>query len=80
MSPGSANTDVIIARLRRQRETAATAESLTGGLLCAALIDVPGASDAIRGGVVAYAGDLKHSLLAVDADLLASVGTLHGGP
>jgi nicotinamide-nucleotide amidase len=50
------------------------AESLTGGMLCSALIDVPGASAVVRGGVVSYATDLKHRLLGVDAGLLAANG------
>lgn len=54
--------------------TVATAESLTGGLVAAALIDVAGASKVIRGGVVTYATDLKASLLGVNQDLLAKVG------
>lgn len=54
--------------------TVATAESLTGGLVAATLIDVAGASKVIRGGVVTYATDLKASLLGVDQDLLAQVG------
>ncbi|WP_029145723.1 CinA family protein [Microbacterium luticocti] len=53
------------------------AESLTGGLVVASLVDVPGASACVRGGVVAYATDLKHSLLGVDADLLAAHGAVH---
>ncbi|HET6672329.1 MAG TPA: CinA family protein [Agromyces sp.] len=54
--------------------TIATAESLTGGLLAAALVDVPGASVVFRGGIVAYATPVKSTLLGVDRDLLAERG------
>jgi nicotinamide-nucleotide amidase len=57
--------------------TVAAAESLTGGLVTAALTTVPGASAVVRGGVVAYAEDLKSALLGVDTGLLARVGTVH---
>jgi nicotinamide-nucleotide amidase len=53
------------------------AESLTGGMLAAAITSVPGASAAFRGGVVTYATDLKASLLEVSADLLARRGAVH---
>jgi nicotinamide-nucleotide amidase len=66
----------VVEALRRRGETAATAESLTGGLVCATLVDVPGASDVVRGGVVAYATDLKSSLLGVDAELIERLGTV----
>jgi len=68
--------DVISALLARGL-TIAVAESLTGGLLVADLISVPGASAVVRGGVVAYATDLKASLLGVDAALLAASGPIH---
>jgi nicotinamide-nucleotide amidase len=67
----------VVAELRRRAETLATAESLTGGALAAAVVDVPGASAVLRGGVVAYATELKSLLLGVDADLLARVGAVH---
>ncbi|WP_374977666.1 CinA family protein [Microbacterium trichothecenolyticum] len=52
----------------------AAAESLTGGRVIATLVDVPGASAHVRGGIVAYATDVKASQLGVDADLLAARG------
>jgi len=57
--------------------TLAVAESLTGGLVTAAVVEVPGASTVLRGGVVAYATELKHELLGVDSALLAEHGPIH---
>jgi nicotinamide-nucleotide amidase len=67
----------IVAALTIRGQTIAVAESLTGGLLVAQLISVPGASAVVRGGVVAYDTALKHSLLGVDAQLLAREGAVH---
>lgn len=64
----------VVAACRRAGLTVAVAESLTAGLVAARLADVPGASAVLRGAVVAYATDLKHALLGVDADLLARAG------
>ncbi|MCW2831149.1 MAG: competence protein [Aeromicrobium sp.] len=66
----------VVAALRAAGATVATAESLTGGSACATLVAVPGASDVVRGGVVAYAPDVKTSLLGVDAALIADRGTV----
>ncbi|MDQ1732796.1 MAG: nicotinamide-nucleotide amidase [Pseudonocardiales bacterium] len=62
--------------LRAAQETVAVAESLTGGLVSAALTEVAGSSTVFRGGVVAYATDLKLSLVGVDAELLATRGAV----
>ncbi|HEX9064367.1 MAG TPA: nicotinamide-nucleotide amidohydrolase family protein, partial [Streptosporangiaceae bacterium] len=57
--------------------TIATAESLTGGLVAATLTTVPGVSAVFRGGIVAYAADLKIALVGVPASLIGEVGTVH---
>jgi nicotinamide-nucleotide amidase len=57
-------------------ETLAVAESLTGGLVAAEITSVPGASKVFRGSVTAYATELKHGLLGVDATLLAQRGAV----
>ncbi len=67
----------VVDALRGTGQTVAFAESLTGGLLCATLVDVPGASDVLRGAVVAYAPEAKSEVLGVDPDLIEQVGTVH---
>jgi len=67
----------VIASLIEHGFTIAVAESLTGGLLVAELIRVPGASSTVVGGVVAYNTALKHSVLGVDASLLTDNGPVH---
>lgn len=63
--------------LAARKMTLAVAESLTGGSVAAALVSVPGASAVFRGGVVAYATDLKQRLLGVDSALLDEHGAVH---
>jgi nicotinamide-nucleotide amidase len=64
----------IIAECTRRGLTVAVAESLTGGLLVAELIATPGASAVVSGGIVAYNTELKHTVLGVEASLLAAHG------
>ena len=66
----------IVGLLTQRQQTVAVAESLTGGLLGAAITAVPGASVVFRGGVIAYATELKAALLGVPAALLAERGAV----
>lgn len=67
----------LVSRLRDLGWSIGVAESLTGGLVAASIVDVAGASAVFRGGVVAYATPLKASLLGVDAELLEAQGPVH---
>ncbi|HZD71008.1 MAG TPA: competence/damage-inducible protein A, partial [Actinomycetes bacterium] len=67
--------EAAIGRLLRSSERMlACAESLTGGLVGGRVTTVAGASDYYRGGVVAYAGEAKATVLGVDRDLLVEHG------
>ena len=59
------------ALLKQRSETVAVSESSTGGLVCAALLSVPGASSYFLGGGVIYTGAARHGLLYLPADLPA---------
>ena len=76
MNDGHPVADAVVALLRGLDLSVGTAESLTGGLVCAALTSVPGASTVVRGGVVAYASEVKADVLGVDPDLLAREGAV----
>lgn len=74
MSAGAA--EQVLTLLRGARQTLGTAESLTGGLVAAALTDEPGASAVLRGGVVSYAVEVKSTLLGVPEELIAEHGAV----
>jgi PncC family amidohydrolase len=66
----------VLALLRQRGLRVAVAESCTAGLVAARLTDIPGSSDALLGGVIAYADDVKRELLGVPAALLAEYGSV----
>ena len=67
----------VVGDLLRQRSlTVASAESCTGGLFLERLTDLPGSSDFVAGGVVAYSNALKTDLLGVRAELIAAHGAV----
>jgi nicotinamide-nucleotide amidase len=68
----------VLRLLAARGQTVAVAESLTGGAVAAALVDIPGASVAFVGGVVAYDTRLKAELLGVDRELLRMRGPVDG--
>ncbi|WP_010147818.1 nicotinamide-nucleotide amidohydrolase family protein [Serinicoccus profundi] len=76
---GGSGEDVAAALVRglvARGESVATAESLTGGLLCGALTGVPGASATVRGAVVAYAVPVKERVLGVAREVLDAHGAV----
>ncbi|MGB9885433.1 MAG: CinA family protein [Moorellales bacterium] len=62
--------------LRERGLTLATAESATGGLIAALITEIPGSSDYFRGGVVAYANEVKERVLGVSPSALVEFGAV----
>jgi nicotinamide-nucleotide amidase len=71
---GRSMAQVVGRMLMERSENVAVAESLTGGLMGAALTETEGASDFFLGGVVSYSTEAKEDVLGVDGDLLAGDG------
>lgn len=63
-------------RLRARGLTVATAESSTGGLIAKRLTDIPGSSDYVIGGIIAYANAVKHRLLNVEEQVITEYGAV----
>jgi nicotinamide-nucleotide amidase len=68
--------ELVLELCRAQGLTLATAESCTGGMVAERLTGVAGASDVFKGGVVAYADEVKRAELDVPADVLARHGAV----
>lgn len=66
----------VLHRLEARGESLAVAESLTGGALASAIVDVPRASNVFRGAVVAYQLPMKTTLLGIPAALLDEYGAV----
>jgi nicotinamide-nucleotide amidase len=64
----------LVADLTARRQSVATAESLTAGLLAATLAGVPGASAVLRGGLITYTEQTKVLLAGVSPKILEEVG------
>ena len=66
----------IIDLLAEKKQTIVTAESCTGGMVAAALTDIPGASAALYGGYVTYANAAKSRMIHVQARLIRDYGAV----
>jgi len=68
--------DAVVRLMHEKKQTLATAESITGGLVAHRVCLIPGASDYFRGGVVTYTDEVKHRELGVPTELLERFGAV----
>ena len=66
----------ILNRAKAKGVMIATAESCTGGLVAAALTDIPGSSAVVERGFVTYTNTAKQQMLGVQADTLEAHGAV----
>ena len=68
--------EAVIRELAARRRMIVTAESCTGGLICSALTEVPGSSEAVYGGFVTYANGAKTAMIGVPPALIKAHGAV----
>ncbi len=73
---GKSLAAAVVELLSAHKLTVATAESCTGGMIAAAITDVPGASRVFGTGVVSYSNECKATLLSVSIDTLSAIGAV----
>lgn len=61
---------------RAAGRTISLAESCTGGLVAAAITEIPGASDVLHASIVSYSNEAKHDLLKVSNDVIETFGAV----
>lgn len=67
----------VVSVLSKRGETVSTCESLTAGLLSATIAGVSGASAVLRGGLITYSKELKHTLAGVEMEIIESAGVVN---
>ncbi|MBR3646196.1 MAG: CinA family protein [Lachnospiraceae bacterium] len=68
--------ELLVKKLKNKNLTISTAESCTGGLVAATIVNVSGASDVFNEGYVTYANEAKNRILGVDNEVLNTVGAV----
>jgi nicotinamide-nucleotide amidase len=66
----------VVSANRAAGRTVAVAESCTGGLVCAAITEIPGSSEILGAGYVTYSNAAKKDLLGVSDDVIATFGAV----
>lgn len=66
----------LVHELKGRKLTIGSVESLTAGLFCSKVAEIPGASAVLRGGLVTYASELKTVLANVDKNLIETKGVV----
>ncbi len=74
--PAHLEAQQLLAALMERGQTIATCESLTAGLAAATLASVPGASGALRGGLITYATEVKSHFLGAPVAQLEAQGVV----
>ncbi|RUM59945.1 MAG: damage-inducible protein CinA [Persephonella sp.] len=74
---GNVEMEEVVGKLLREKGlTLATAESSTGGLISSRVINVPGSSAYMKGGIVAYSNEIKEKILGVKEEILKKFGAV----
>ena len=68
--------EVVVRLLKQRKQTLATAESCTGGLLANQITNVSGASEVFLAGYITYANSAKNDVLNVDSKLIEENGAV----
>jgi PncC family amidohydrolase len=68
--------DKVVAELKKRNLKITTAESCTGGMIAATIVNVSGASDVLEEGYITYSNDAKRKLLGVKQETLEQYGAV----
>jgi PncC family amidohydrolase len=70
MESGEKLAGILVELLLARRETLATAESCTGGMVASEIVSIPGASEVFHNGFIVYCDEAKHRILGVSEETL----------
>ena len=71
MIPPESKAKELILLLKERHMTITAAESCTGGLIAAELVNIPGASDCLEAGFITYSDRIKSEVLGIESELIA---------